>query len=71
MVTIEPIIDFDVPALIKLIEEVRPEFVNIGADSGRNNLIEPSDYKIRRLIEGLEPFTKVNLKETLKRIYSP
>ncbi len=70
MITIEPIMDFDVPSLVDMIKRVRPEFVNIGADSTRNNLPEPSEYKVQLLIKELEKFTKVNLKDNLKRIYS-
>ena len=68
MITIEPIIDFDVPYLVDMIKRVRPEFVNIGADSTNNNLPEPSEYKIQLLIKELEKFTKVNLKDNLKRL---
>ena len=70
MVTIEPIIDFDVSVMVDWIKPIRPEFVNIGADSTRNNLEEPTDFKIGNLIKELERFTKVNLKDNLKRIYS-
>jgi len=67
-VTIEPIMDFDVPYLIDMIKKIRPEFVNIGADTTGNNLEEPSYYKLQLLIHGLEKFTKVNLKDNLKRL---
>ena len=70
-VTIEPIIDCEVTHLVDMIKRIRPEFVNIGADSGNNNLPEPSEFKIQNLIRELEKFTKVNLKDNLKRIYSP
>lgn len=68
MITIEPIIDFDLMEMIDIIKEVRPEFVNIGADSKGHNLPEPSEEKIKRLIEELRKFTKVNLKDNLKRL---
>lgn len=69
MVTIEPVIDFTTMPLVSLIEDIRPEFVNIGADSGGNKLPEPTPFKIECLIKELEKFTKVNLKDNLKRIY--
>ncbi len=69
MITIEPIIDFDLEILVNWIRLIKPEFVNIGADSTRNNLSEPSSEKIGKLINELEKFTKVNLKDNLKRIY--
>ncbi len=68
MVTIEPIMDFDLEILIDWIKEVNPEFVNIGADSQRHNLPEPSWSKIQLLIKELEKFTEVNLKDNLKRL---
>ncbi len=71
MVTIEPIIDFDVPYLVDIIKEIRPEFVNIGADSNSKlTLQEPSWFKVQNLIKELEKFTKVNLKDNLKRLHT-
>ena len=69
MITIEPIMDFDLEIFIKWIKDIRPEFVNIGADSKGHNLPEPSSEKIGHLISELRMFTKVNLKDNLKRIY--
>lgn len=68
MVTIEPIIDFITEPLVNLIEPIRPEFVNIGADSTKNNLPEPTEFKVECLMKELNKFTKVKIKETLKRI---
>ncbi len=71
MITIEPIMDFDVPYLVDIIKEIRPEFVNIGADSNSKlTLQEPSWFKVQNLIKELEKFTKVNLKDNLKRLLS-
>ncbi len=67
-VTIEPIMDFDLDNLVGMIEEIKPKFVNIGADSKGHKLPEPSPEKIKELIKELEKFTKVNLKENLKRL---
>ncbi len=69
MITIEPIMDFDLDILVKWMKEIKPEFVNIGADSNSNpTLPEPSWKKIQLLIKELEKFTKVNLKDNLVRI---
>jgi len=68
MVTIEPIMDFDLEPFVSWIEGVEPEFVNIGADSKGHNLPEPSWEKIEQLINEIEKFTKVNLKENLNRL---
>jgi len=66
MITIEPILDFDLPEFLALIRTAHPEWVNIGADSGRNGLPEPGPEKIRMLIEGLRTFTDVKIKSNLK-----
>ena len=67
-VTIEPIMDFDLERLLELIKDCDPIQVNVGADTGRNNLPEPSREKILELISGLEKFTKVKQKSNLKRL---
>ena len=70
MVTIEPIMDFDVGELTDQIRQCRPEWVNIGADSKGHNLPEPPAEKIRALIEELGKFTEVKLKANLKRLFA-
>jgi len=67
-VTIEPIMDFDLEMLVQLIIGIEPEQVNIGADSGGNNLPEPSKEKTELLIKALKTFTTVKLKKNLNRI---
>jgi DNA repair photolyase len=67
-VTLEPIMDFDLESLVELIWMCKPSQVNIGADSGNNNLPEPSADKIYLLIEQLERFTKIDRKINLKRL---
>jgi DNA repair photolyase len=70
-VTIEPIMDFDVPELLSLIVFCKPDFVNIGADSKRHNLPEPTAEKITRLVQvlgvhGITIRKKVNMERLLK-----
>lgn len=67
-VTIEPIMDFDLDEMVQLIKKCNPKQVNIGADSGGNNLPEPDSNKIFRLIKELEKFTFVKRKSNLKRL---
>jgi len=67
-VTIEPIMDFDLNSLVGLIKFCRPKQVNIGADSGRNGLPEPSKEKILALIEELDIFTEIDHKSNLNRL---
>jgi len=68
MITIEPIFDNDVDYLTHLISHCEPQWVNIGADSQGHNLQEPSEEKIIELINRLEKFTEVKLKQNLKRL---
>lgn len=71
MITIEPIKDFDLDVLLSWIKQIEPEFVNIGADSNKKkdySFPEPSKEKVLQLIEELKKFTKVNIKDNLKRL---
>lgn len=67
-VTIEPIMDFDLPELVSLVKMCNPTQVNIGADSGNNSLPEPDKEKVLELIAALSEFTTVKQKKNLKRI---
>ena len=67
-VTIEPIMDFDLEDMVRYIRECEPTQVNIGADSGNNNLPEPPKEKILSLIEELKKFTTIDQKRNLNRI---
>jgi len=67
-VTIEPIMDFDLKELVVMIKTCEPEQVNIGADSGHNNLPEPSKEKLLALISELQKFTTIANKSNLDRI---
>lgn len=67
-ITIEPIMDFDYYQMIATIMYANPDMVNIGADSGNNNLPEPSKEKVLQLIYGLQKFTKIHNKSNLKRL---
>ena len=67
-ITIEPIMDFDLDEMIEIIKMCEPKQVNIGADSGHNNLPEPPASKIRQLISALSEFTIIDQKRNLTRI---
>ncbi len=67
-VTIEPIMDFDLFEMVHLIKLCKPKQVNIGADSGSNNLPEPNAEKVMMLIEALKGFTTIHRKNNLKRL---
>ena len=65
-VTIEPIMDFDLNEFVGIIQDIRPEQVNIGSDLGRHGLPEPPKEKVMELIQALEEFTTVHQKSNLK-----
>ena len=68
MVTVEPIIDFNLEFMLFMLKKIEPEQVNIGADSGHNGLPEPSAEKVRELITRLKTFTRVVEKNNLWRL---
>lgn len=67
-ITIEPIINFDLDELVNLIKIAHPDSVNIGADSKRNDLPEPSSDKVLALINELKKFTVIDEKRNLQRL---
>ena len=67
-ITIEPILDFDLPLFATWIECIEPDFVSIGADSKGHHLPEPSEKKVVELVRRIERITHVRLKKNLRRI---
>jgi hypothetical protein len=53
-VTVEPILDLDVKLMISWLYYIKPEFVNVGADSKGHGLDEPSGDKVRELLAELK-----------------
>ena len=69
MLTMEPILDFNLEDLAVYLGRNVPVQVNIGADSGRNNLPEPSPEKLKELIGWLESKgVAVHQKKNLGRL---
>lgn len=66
--TIEPIMDFDLPEMMELINIINPKQVNIGADSKNCKLPEPNQEKITRLITEIEKISTVHIKKNLNRL---
>lgn len=67
-VTIEPIMDFNLLTMLQMIQMCKPKQVNVGADTGKRNLPEPSFDKVMQLIDGLGEFTTVSKKSNLARL---
>jgi DNA repair photolyase len=68
MVSIEPVMDFDLDIMVSWIQVIGPDFVSIGADSKGHHLPEPSLEKLESLIEALSKCTEVKRKLNLQRI---
>jgi len=62
IVTIEPILDFDVEILEEWISKIGPETCYVGYDSKRNFLPEPELSKTRALMKKLKETTNVRAK---------
>jgi hypothetical protein len=68
MITVEPVMDFDLSEFLRMIRLISPAQVNIGADTGNNHLPEPPKEKLLELIAELEKFTKAVRKKNLARL---
>ncbi len=68
MVSLEPIMEFDLEVMLRWMQDIKPEFVSIGADSRGCYLPEPSAEKVKALIAGLKEFTEVRAKANLNRL---
>ena len=62
MISIEPIMDFDLDSFVNEIETIRPSFVYVGYDNYLYGLPEPFLSKTKELIKQLEKFTAVRVK---------
>jgi hypothetical protein len=69
MVTVEPILDFNLDSFSAQLIAIHPEQINIGADSKRHKLPEPEGEKIRGLILKLRSQNiTVHIKPNLNRL---
>ena len=69
MVSIEPVMAFDTVEMAKVIHIANPDYVSIGADSGNNNLEEPSTKDLVSLIRHISYHRiEVRLKKNLDRL---
>lgn len=62
IVTIEPILEFNLSIFIGHLKRIRPNRVYIGYDTKKNNLPEPKLTKTLKLCKALSNFTKVKPK---------
>ena len=59
LISIEPIMDFDLETFVQWIREIEPVLVHVGYDNYNNNLPEPSLSKTYQLIDQLRVFNRV------------
>jgi len=68
MITIEPIMDFDVFEFVEMIAHSHAKKINIGADSKNHKLPEPTKDNVKTLIYELKKFTEITKKDNLARL---
>jgi len=66
-ISLEPLMNFDLEQLVAIVKEINPTFISIGADSMKNNLVEPSPNEVYELINRIKEITEVRKKNNLER----
>jgi uncharacterized Fe-S cluster-containing radical SAM superfamily protein len=66
IVTVEPVLDFDVEIMERWVLEIRPETCYVGYDSKKNCLPEPELSKVEVFMERLKERTRVRAKTIRK-----
>ena len=61
-ISIEPVMDFDIEVLVRWMQDIHPEIVEIGYDNYAHHLPEPPLSKTEELIKSLSTFTNVKVK---------
>lgn len=69
LLSIEPIMDFDLDVLTRWLTNIKPEIIEVGADNYHNHLPEPPWEKVERLLNNLRQFCpNVIEKDGLQRL---
>ena len=71
VVTIEPLMQFDLFEFVMMIKNLSPERIYIGYDSKKSNLNEPSlvkTYKLMKILKIHLPYTKIKTKLIRKKV---
>jgi protein gp37 len=61
IVSVEPIMDFDLETFVNWIKDINPVMVHVGYDNYNNDLPEPTLCKTKQLIGTLGSFTRVKI----------
>jgi protein gp37 len=69
MITIEPILCFDLPYMVEIVERIQPDKISIGADSKGHAMSEPKWETVQKLIDEINK-RKIDLclKSNLTRL---
>jgi len=68
-ISIEPVMDFDLPVMTEWVKEIKPELVEVGADNYSYHLPEPAKSKTTALLEVLRAIVpRVVEKDGLERL---
>ena len=65
MITVEPVLDFDLDEFVALLKSTNADQINIGAVTGGYKLPEPSKEKLQALIGAIMPHLKSNIKRLM------
>ena len=68
MVCMEPLLDFDTVEYAQMVHSLKPDFTYIGLNSGKAEIPEPPEEKLRHLYESLLAFSDVMVKDKLAKI---
>jgi hypothetical protein len=68
VVSVEPVMEFDLDEMVSLMRRVGPRWIALGADSKGHGLPEPTAEELRGLVDELEKFTEVRPKKNLGRL---
>ena len=68
MITIEPIMKFDLDKFVEILKIAQPTWINIGADSKEHNLPKPTKEEILKLVEEVSKFTTIKKKHNISRL---
>ena len=67
MVTVEPLLSFDLDKMLEHIYRCNPKKVNIGRNSCRSIVLpEPTSDEVKQLIDGLKDIPKIEIKKNAK-----
>lgn len=68
LVNLEPLLGFDLGALVEMVNRMDPRWISVGAESLNHNLPEPSSIEVLRLLSDLRTIGDLRVKPNLYRL---